>query len=333
MEELLSDFLFNKKRSGWWWGLVIGLLFLLFLTISFVVFLQPADSSNPEKVVFILKKGDSFQDIASQLERQGLIKSKDWFKMYSLVTGSAHLFKPGVYELSSAMNGRDIITAIVFGPPDVKLTIKEGATLADIDKQLSEAKILKAGELLKFNENQKRSLEGFLFPDTYHFAQYSSVDEVVDKLLGNFKNKLGNYIRENDYSHLIIASLIEKEAIHPQDRLLISGILEKRLKIGMALQIDASIVYAKCDGAFLTCDEKTRNLSSKDLKMRSPYNTYLHPGLPPTPISNPGRDAVVAAMNPQKSKYLYYISNPKTGRMVFAQTLDEHNQNRFKYLR
>ena len=163
MRELLSDFLFNKKRSGWWWGLVIGLVLLLFLTVSFVVFLQPVDSSSSEKVVFVLEKGDSFQDITNHLEKQGLIKSKDWFKIYSLVTGAAHLFKPGVYELSPAMNGRDIVTAIVFGPPDARLTIKEGATLVDIDRQLSEAKILKAGELLQFNEQQQRSLEDFLW--------------------------------------------------------------------------------------------------------------------------------------------------------------------------
>ena len=330
---MFSDFLFNIKRLGGWAGLVIGVVLLLFLLINFLIFLQPADRSDSDKIIFNLKKGDSFETVVGRLEEQDLIKSRYWFKIYSLVTGSAHLFKPGVYELSPAMNGRDIVAAIVFGPPDIKLTIKEGATLVDIDKQLSDAKIIGLGDLLKFNQEQEQSLEGFLFPDTYHFAQYSLVEDVVKRFASNFQNKVGDYIKEDNYSNLIIASLIEKEAIHPQDRLLVSGILQKRLAIKMPLQIDASVVYAKCNGAFLTCSEETRNLSSKDLKIESSYNTYLYFGLPPTPISNPGKEAIIAAMNPQKSKYLYYISNPKTGRMVFAQTLDEHNQNRFKYLR
>ncbi len=312
---------------------MVGGALLLFLLVNFFIFLQPADKSDSDKIIFNLKKGDSFETVVRGLEEQGLIKSRYWFKIYSLVTGSAHLFKPGLYELNASMSGLEIARIIVSGPSDIKLTVKEGATLADIDRQLADVKVIELGDLLKFNQEQEQSLEGFLFPDTYHFAQYSLVEDVVRRFTANFQDKVGNYIKADNYSDLIIASLIEKEAIYPQDRLLVSGILQKRLAIKMPLQIDASVVYAKCNGAFLTCGRETRDLGSKDLKIESLYNTYLHLGLPPTPISNPGKEAIIAATNPQKSKYLFYISNPKTGRIVFAQTLDEHNQNRFKYLR
>lgn len=169
----------------------------------------------------------------------------------------------------------------------------------------------------------------FFFPDTYNFAPASNLERIIGKFLSNFDDK----VSEVDYQDLIMASLIEKEALHPQDRLLVAGVLKRRLEIGMPLQVDATVVYAKCQGAFVSCDAETRRLSKQDLKMKSPYNTYTNRDLPPAPIANPGKEAIVAARNPQPSKFLYYISNPKTGRIVFAQTLDEHNENRFKYLR
>ena len=320
-------------KKKWLLSLAIGVVILLFLIVNLVVFLQPIDKSKTVKTSFDVRYGDGFKVIAERLEEEGLIKSRSWFKIYSLITGSAHLFKPGSYELNPSMSGVQIAKALTSGPQDIKVIVYEGETLVDIDRKLAEAKVLDLGELKKFNDSQSKSLEGFLFPDTYKFTQHSKVDDVVKKFLDNFKNKVGDHAGDDDYEDLIIASIIEKEALRSQDRLVVSGVIHKRLDMGMALQIDASVVYAKCKGAFLSCDDKTRVLSSQDLKLKNPYNTYLYPGLPPTPISNPGKESIMAALNPQKSKYLYYISDPKTGRIIFSQTLDEHNQNRFKYLR
>lgn len=331
---MLSYFISKLRRSSWFAGAVIGVIILLFLIATFIIFLQPVGQIDDEKVVFIISRGDSFKTIVKNLKEGGLIKSEDWFKIYSLITGSAHLFKPGSYDLSPSTNGRDIIRALILGPQDIKVTIYEGETLVDIDKRLSDAGVIGQKKLIDFNEGRSQSLEGFLFPDTYYFAQSSSVEEIVEKLERNFQKKVSQLFNNNDYHDiLVIASLIEKEAIHPQDKLLVSGIIKKRLEIGMPLQIDASLVYAKCKRAFLSCDDNIRKLTKEDLKTKSSYNTYLNSGLPPAPISNPGKDSIIAALNPQKSKYLYYLSDPKTGRTIFSQTLDEHNRNRFKYLR
>ena len=307
----------------------IAVVLPIFLVISFVVSLAAVEVSSKQTVAFDVKKGDGFKDVSRQLKEAGLIKSETWFKIYSLVTGSAHLFKPGIYNLSRRFSLPQIVRLLMAGPEDIKVTIQEGETLVDIDRKLSLAKVIEPEALIDFNKLQSRSQEGFLFPDTYNFAPASPIEKVVEKFLNNFQEKVG----EADYQDLIMASLIEKEAIHSQDRLLVAGVFKKRLAIGMPLQVDATIVYAKCRGAFLTCDDDTRKLSRQDLKMNNPYNTYTNKNLPPTPIANPGKSALMAARNPQSSKYLYYISDPKTGRIIFARTLDEHNENRLEYLK
>ena len=132
------------------------------------------------------------------------------------------------------------------------------------------------------------------------------------------------------YQILTAASLLEKEAPSFKDRRLISGILYKRLKAGIGLQVDATLTYAKCGGAFLTCDDP--KVYRGDTSYSSSYNTYLYKGLPPGPISNPGLEAIRAALEPLESGYWYYLSDPKTKKTIFSRTLEEHNENRAKYL-
>jgi len=124
--------------------------------------------------------------------------------------------------------------------------------------------------------------------------------------------------------------LIEKEVPDSEDRKIVAGILLKRLEIGMALQVDATLSYIKCGGRFFFCESP--GVERKDLILASGYNTYRYPGLPPAPISNPGQDALSAVLNAQTSPYLYYLSNPKTKKTIFSRTLEEHNENRAKYL-
>ncbi len=294
--------------------------------------LEPVVPGSSEKQEFVINIGQGFKEIAAALQQQGLIKSAWWFKIYSLLVGRAQQFKPGHYQLSPALSSVELVEILMRGPEDVTVIIQEGGTLVDIDHQLSQLGIIKAGELIEFNRLRQlageKSLEGFLFPDTYKLAAASPISRVVTKFLDNFQEKAG----EIKYQDLILASLLEKEAAHPQDRLLASGILTKRLQLGMLLQVDAANVYIKCQGAYLTCPDEQRQLTRADLKSDSPYNTYRLKGLPPTPIANPGKEAIVAALNPQSSKYFYYISNPQTGRLIFSQDLDEHNGNRYKYL-
>lgn len=308
--------------------------------------LQPVNRGATDvEIKFVIERGDSVREITKLLDNKGLIKAQGAFKLYSFLTATIHRFKPGFYKLSPSWNAAQIIRLFVAGTSDIKVVIKEGATVRDIDVILSEAGIIKAGELENFKWrylrreysflNKVESLEGFLFPDTYQFSQFSPIEIVVKEFLNNFSEQGWPLLsKEGDsfYRYLKVASLLEKEAPFSNDRRIISNVIYKRIKLGMPIQIDASIAYAKCEKKFITCDAKTRRLSKKDFALDNLFNTYLNKDLPPTPIANPGLDAIRAALNPMRASYLYYISDPRTKKTIFANTLDEHNENRVKYL-
>ncbi len=168
-------------------------------------------------------------------------------------------------------------------------------------------------------------LEGYLFPDTYAVAAGAQMDDILKLFLANFKKKAVEEIGEEDiFETITIASLIEKEVISYEDKRLVSGIMRNRLKIGMPLQIDATITY-------LT-GRRSVNIPILETRIKSPYNTYVNTGLPIGPISNPGIDSIRAAMDPKENDYFYYLSKP-TGETVFSRTLEEHNYAKNKYLR
>ena len=213
-------------------------------------------------------------------------------------------------------------------------------TIKEIDEKLSGSAVIRPGDLINFDIGPLKngyswlegaqSLEGFLLPDTYIFFLGSDPNSVVKKFLDNFELKALPLFKNSGNLLKIInlASLLEKEIPDYHEAQLAAGILMKRLAVGMPLQVDATLVYGKCLGKFLNCP----SLQEKDYKLDSPYNTYLYGGLPKTPICNPGPEAIKAALNPQKSDYWYYLSDPKTKKTVFSKTLDEHNKNRAKYL-
>lgn len=225
-------------------------------------------------------------------------------------------------------------------PPVRLLVIPEGYTLAQIDRLLAQAEVLDEGDLINFEINRLRenywflkeaeNLEGFLFPDTYEFFLNSSPQVAVKKFLDNFKKRTAPILSGKEHQVIeiiIMASIVEKEVPDfGDDRSLVTGLLWKRLGIDMPLQVDATICFAKNP---LGCGD----VLPVDLKIDSPYNTYLYRGLPPGPISNPGLNAIIAAINPKESLFWYYLSCPKTKKTIFAQTLDEHKQNIVKYLK
>ena len=286
-------------------------------------------------VSFTVAKGEGMADIARNLEEKGLIKSAFGFKIYSLITGSASRFKPGIYEVPVVSRGKDIVQLLLAGNPRIKVTIPEGATVADIDAILAAKGVVAAGELIEWNRVQPKTLEGYLFPDTYTFSAGTKASDVASVMQAHFDTvvsplAVGLSASEREKT-LIIASLVEKEARYPKDRQAVAGVIYERLKIGMPLQLDAANVYVKCKGAYLTCREADRILTKADLAIDGPYNTYMRGGLPVAPIANPGAAAFRAALAPKATDDLYYISNPKTGRLIFAETLEEHNENRQKY--
>ena len=288
-----------------------------------------------QTVPFVVAKGEGMADIAKRLEAQGLIKSAFGFKIYALVTGTASRFKPGAYLIPVTARGKDIAQLFVLGTRAVKVTIPEGATVVDIDQMLAKAGVTGAGELIEYNGKQKQTLEGFLFPDTYTFSGGMSAAEIVRVMQANFDKKtslLTVHMKESErYAVLIFASLIEKEARYAKDRAAVASVIHERLTLGMPLQLDAANVYVKCKGAYLTGPSATRTLTKADLALDGPYNTYTRVGLPVAPIATPGLLAFRAALAPKGTANLYYISNPLTGRLIFAETLEEHNENRQKY--
>ncbi len=320
---------FKWRRAG------TALALFISLFAAFAISLAAPDSGDGARVRFVISRGEGVREIASGLKDLGLIKSTIGFTMYSLTTGKGSNFKPGAYSLSRAMSGRDVAHALEVGFPAITVTVKEGMSLVDVDRELSASGVIQVGELIEYDRKQNPSLEGFLFPDTYVFSGGTPAKDVVRAMRGAFDREIGPLVKglseKELYEKIIIASLIEKEALYPKDKLGVAGVIQRRMAIGMRIQIDATVVYMKCKGAYITCPAKDRLLSRDDLKQDGPYNTYLRAGLPPTPIANPGKDSVAAAMNPTRSANIYYISNPATNRLIFAETLDDHNLNRGKY--
>lgn len=324
---------------------VITLTVVMFLIISVAYFfwgLQPNVEENG-KALFRISKGEGLKEISARLSQGGLIKSIAVFKLYSLVSGSAQKFQPGVHEIGAAMSVPQIVRQLTaFGKNEVTVTIPEGSTLKDIDSMLSSAGVVEKGTLASFSfEHLKseyeflaevKSLEGFLFPDTYRFEVNSSAEAAIGRLLTNFEERGWPLLKieKNWYDFLILASFLEREVPDFNDRRVVAGILLKRLSIGMPLQVDATISYMKCNGELRGCDNLV--VTKKDLALSSPYNTYQRLGWTPTPISNPGESAIGAATRPEASSYLYYLSARETGETVFSRTLDEHNDARAKFL-
>jgi len=289
-----------------------ALLFILGLA-GFLSALNPAAAFEDFQTIAV-PKGAGFAELGDSLSELGIIRSRPAFVFYALISGSASGLKAGEYSLSPSQSAPEIIRQLYNGPgADLDFLVKEGATIEEIDAQLSSRGILRQKELLYFSwEKLKieyeflkdaKSLEGFLFPDTYRFHGGMSPERVARLMLDNFRAKAMPVFKNQPIlKTLIIASIIEKEVPFHNDRLLVSGIIQKRLKIGMPLQVDAA------------------------------PETYDRLGLPATPISNPGLDAIQTALSPKASNYLYYLSDPKTQKTIFSVDFEEHKLNKFRYL-
>ncbi len=208
----------------------------------------------------------------------------------------------------------------------VRVTVPEGFNVRQIARRLEEAGLFPAEDFIKLAQQE----EGFLFPDTYEFYGHALPRDVILKMKENFDRKLSPYLPEAEREGrtlreiIIMASLLEEEVHGEADRKTVAGILWKRLDEKAALRVDATLTY-------LT-GKTSAELTDRDLKLDSPYNTYLYPGLPAGPISNPGLETIKAALYPAASPYWYYLSD-QGGQIRYARDFEEHKQNRLKYLR
>ncbi len=313
-------------------GLVIFLIFCIF--IFYVLYYLFLPINIQKEVFFKIEKSQNFFEIANNLKNQNLIKSKFAFISFGILSGDFLKIKSGTHKIESNFSMFklfNILTSIE--STYTKVLIPEGVNIYEIDNILSLNNVLKEGELIKFIKENKLDIEGRLTPDTYLFFYESRPEEVIAKMQQNFNNKILPLLLKsnNPTSTLILASLLEKESPFFEDKKIIAGILLKRLENDMPLQVDASICYIK--DLEQNKEVPCLPLKALDFKINSPYNTYIYKGMPPAPIANPGIDSVLAALNPEKSNYWYYLSDPKTKKAVFSETYNEHKKNIKVYLR
>lgn len=284
------------------------------------------DPKNEEKVSFVITPGESVRAIGNDLKEQGLIKDPTVFFLYVRQTGSDKNIQAGSYILSPSMKMTEIVKALKSGSVDLWVRIPEGARAEEVAEILEKT-------LPTYDPTWEVILiqnEGKLFPDSYLVPKDASIDDVMRIINNNFAARLESIGLTPDDPNLdrilTIASLIEREAKFPEDRPLVAGVIENRLNEGMPLQIDASAQYAVG-----TPGNWWSNPTASDVKVDSPYNTYVIAGLPPGPIASPSLASIEAAANPQSSNYLFYV-NDDSGKLHFTEGYDEHNENIKKHL-
>lgn len=289
----------------------------------------PVDSANTANKTFIVTKGEGTRTIVENLRRSGLIRDPVVFFLLLKKTGIDGRIQAGQFVLNSSMPADEILEKLQVGKFDISVTIPEGKRAEEI------ADIFK-DKMPRYDESWREKLnqnEGYLFPDTYLFPWNAGIEQVIAIMKNNFDKKYTEVTNNTTLSQkdvVILASLIEREARHSQDRMLVSSVIHNRLNLGMKLDIDATVQYVLGFDAAERAWWK-KELTSDDLKIDSPYNTYLNPGLPPGPISNPGLASLAGAANPAQTDFLYYVSD-KQGNNHYARTIEEHSSNIKKYI-
>lgn len=287
-----------------------------------------------EEVSFVVEPGERLSAVARRLEEEGLIRSALGFRLLARIEGVDRRLKAGEYALSPALSPREILLRFERGlVRRHRLTVPEGWTLAQVADLVERAGLVSAAEF----ESRARdpgfvrglgipadTLEGYLFPETYFFPRGVGAEAILRAMVDRFRAAFPAEWEERAatlgmtwHEVVTLASIIEKETGDPVERPLISSVFHNRLKRGMRLETDPTVIYGirNFDG----------NLTRRHLETPTPYNTYLIQGLPPGPIANPGKESLHAALFPAASPYLYFVSR-KDGTHHFSRTYDEHQR-------
>lgn len=290
--------------------------------------LTPANANNRSSKIFLVQKGSNIREIANNLKKEGLIKDPVVFFLLVKQLGIDNKIQAGDFRLSPSMNAQKIAESLTHGSLDVWITIPEGKRAEEIAEILEDTMPL-------YNESWRQTLiqyEGYLFPDTYLIPRDANIEYVVELLRNTFDLRFATVQNTTNLTQeqiVILASMIEREVKHQEDRPIVSSVIHNRLEIGIPLQIDATVQYALGYHAGGRTWWK-KGLTRDDLQIDSLYNTYKYPGLPPGPISNPGLSVLQAAANPANTDYLFYITD-RSGINRYTRTNEEHNANIKKY--
>lgn len=289
-------------------------------------------SGTPVRV--IVPEASTVREVADSLANGGIVEWPTTFRVYTRITGNDRRFKPGTYLFKRGTPWREIVSALTGGHGLVRsVTIPEGFDLSQIAAAVggalgvpSESVLVAARDtsLLRRVGATTPTLEGYLFPDTYAFPEGTTARRAVSEMVRRFERE---WQPEADKRLLVLgvtrhelvtlASIIEEEAKLARERPIIAGVYYNRLRAGMALQADPTVQYAR--------GVHTERLMNRDLGVKSPYNTYTNPGLPPGPISSPGAASLKAALNPETVPYLYFVAFPD-GHHVFNVSLEQHQR-------
>ncbi|NLV74799.1 MAG: endolytic transglycosylase MltG [Chloroflexi bacterium] len=309
----------------------------------------PADAEDATVTEFTVDEGESLNSVSMRLRYNGLINNADLFRRYVQYHGSDVGIQAGSFALRRDMTIQQIMKELQFGQKlSFSVTIVEGLRAEEIGALLEASGICSAQEFVSIvlqgrvpadfigerPEGGSTSLEGFLYPDTYELIKNSPADDVVLKLLDNWDRRVPSELRDQAgsngltlYQTVILASIIEREAVVADEMPTIASVYINRLRQSMHLQADPTVQYAKG----LQVGTWWPPLTTEDLQsVQSTYNTYVHFGLPPGPICNPGIDALQAALNPESTDYIYFVAKGD-GTHAFATTFEEHLANIQQY--
>ncbi|HEU4588917.1 MAG TPA: endolytic transglycosylase MltG [Gemmatimonadales bacterium] len=296
-----------------------------------------APAGPPERVTIPPKA--TFATVTDSLAAHGIVRYRLWFKLLARIKGVDRSVKAGVYELPRNASTGEVLATLAAGrTASARLTVPEGFTTADIATIAFDRLGIPADSFLAAARDTAElrtlgidapSLEGFLRPETYAVPLGSSARDVVRMMAESFKAQWRpewtarlDTIGMTQLQVITLASIVEGEARADTERETIAGVYRNRLRIGMALQADPTVQYA----LLLNTGRRKPRLYEKDYQVQSPYNTYLHPGLPPGPVNSPGRRSIEAALYPADVPYLYFVAGPD-GRHLFSRSYDEHLRN------
>ncbi len=313
----------------------LGVLLVAAVVVARVL-IEPL--APPAGAGLVVHEGDGLASVATRLARAGVIRSALLLRITARVTGRDRSLQPGEYQFTTPLTMSEVLDRLASGGAHAELTIPEGLTVHEIAALLARNGYGSAEQFLCVADDPDflmaagvpgPQLEGYLFPDTYRFTTVMSPNEILAIMVRRFHERFdGERYRRAGARGLSIneiltlASIVEKESALAGERPLVAGVFSNRLRLGMPLQSDPTVIYALPDF--------DGNLTRDDLARPSPYNTYVISGLPPGPIANPGLAAIDAALSPADTPYLYFVSR-NDGSHVFATSLAEHNRNVARY--
>ncbi len=324
------SYIFGRKKRSWWKKIAtLAGTALAILILLLQVFFFRAPAQFPKGMVIPIASGSGLNQISKSLSDARLIRSQFFFKAFVVLLGGSKHIVAGDYYFGGAESSWRVAWRLGRGEREiavVRVTIPEGTTAKGIAALMpKELTHFSSAEFIKLAAGK----EGYLFPDTYFFDSGATAAVVLKTLQTNFTDQTAAIKKEaaaakKNFADVVkVASIIEAETAGDTNRRTVADIIWKRLALGMPLQVDATLHYAT--------GKTSAQLTQADLKSSSLFNTYVHTGLPPTPISNPGLEALEAAVNPAMTKYFYFLSD-KSGTMHYASTFEQHVANVQKYI-